>query len=56
MPTLEHIALILAILVGCYEVVVRIVPTVKDRTLIGNIFAVLKYISDLLNRPKKFQK
>jgi|MudIll2142460700_1097286.scaffolds.fasta_scaffold324983_3 hypothetical protein len=45
--------ILVAVVVGIYEVVVRIIPTVGDITIIGKIIAFLKWLSDNLNRTKK---
>lgn len=37
------------VITGTYEVVVRMIPTVKDWTIIGNLFKFLKVISDAIN-------
>ena len=47
------IAKICAILGITYEAVVRAFPTVKDYTVVGNIFKWLLKISDLLNNGVK---
>lgn len=39
--------------IGIYEVVVRIWPTVGDKSLIGLILKILKVVSDALNVQKK---
>lgn len=39
--------------IGIYEVVVRIWPTVGNKSLIGLILKILKVISDALNVQKK---
>ena len=44
---------VIAIIVGVYEVVARVSPTVGDVSLIGKIIALLKWISDNLNNFKK---
>lgn len=44
---------IVAALIGIYEVIARIIPTVGDITIIGKIIALLKWISDNLNNTKK---
>jgi len=44
---------VIAIIVGIYEVIVRLIPTVGDITIIGKIIAFLKWISDNLNNRKK---
>lgn len=44
---------VILLLVGGYELVIRILPTVKDWTVLGNIFKLLKYVSDFLNAEKK---
>lgn len=45
-------AVIIALLVGFYEVISRIIPTTKMWSLIGKIIDVLQYISQFLNRKK----
>jgi len=45
--------LLVSIVLGLYEVIVRIIPTVGDITILGKIIAFLKWISDNLNRTKK---
>jgi len=44
---------VILIVIGVYEVVSRIVPTVGDWTIGGNIIRFLKVISDFLNNTKK---
>lgn len=46
---METILLVLSIVLGIYEVLTRAIPSVKDYTILGNIFRVLKAISDGLN-------
>ena len=43
---------ILAIIVACYEVVSRIVPTSSMWSIIGKILEVLTWLSNLFNRKK----
>lgn len=49
---LSHIKLILLLIIGIYEVVIRIVPTVNNLSLIGLIINILKLISDYFNKTK----
>jgi hypothetical protein len=42
-----------AILAGVYEVIVRLIPTVSNYSLIGKIIEILKWVSDFLNNKKK---
>ena len=51
-PIKITIPLILALIVGFYEVIVRLVPTVGQWGLIGKIIDILKWLSDFLNRKK----
>jgi hypothetical protein len=46
-----HLALTMAL--GVYELVVRLIPTVANYSLLGKIIACLKWISDNLNVTKK---
>ena len=41
--------IIISLLLGIYEVIARWVPTVKDISIVGNIFKVLTFISNILN-------
>lgn len=50
---LEIIGHILLLVLGIYEVIVRIYPTVRDWTILGNIIKVLAKISDWLNNTNK---
>jgi hypothetical protein len=45
--------LILALVAGIYEVVIRLIPTVGQYALIGKIIDILKWLSDFLNRKKR---
>jgi hypothetical protein len=49
----EHYQIILAIIIGVYEVIARVIPTVGDITIIGKIIALLRWLSDSTNRFKK---
>lgn len=44
---------IIAIIIGVYEVVSRVIPTVGDISLLGKVIALLKWISDNMNNFKK---
>jgi hypothetical protein len=44
---------IVAILVGLYEVIIRIIPTIGNYSLLGKIVDIIKWVSDFLNRKKK---
>lgn len=44
---------IVAIIIGIYEVIARIIPTVGDISILGKIIALLKWFSDNLNNFKK---
>lgn len=43
--------IVLAI-IGIYEVIARLIPTVADWSILGNIIRFLKMISDYLNNVK----
>jgi hypothetical protein len=49
----ENWHVIIAAVVGIYEVIARIIPTVTDITIIGKIIALLKWLTDNLNNFKK---
>lgn len=49
---LSLILKIVALVVGVYEVVSRIFPTVNDISIIGSIIKILKAVSDALNNYK----
>jgi len=44
---------VVAIIIGVYEVIARIIPTVGDISILGKIIMFLKWISDNLNNFKK---
>ena len=44
--------LIVALLAGIYEVVARLIPTVKNYSLIAKIIEILLWISERFNRKK----
>lgn len=44
---------VVAILAGLYEVIIRLIPTVGNYSIIGKIIEILKWVSDFLNRKKK---
>jgi len=50
---IENWQAIVGIVIGVYEVIARLIPTVGDITIIGKIIAFLKWISDNLNNIKK---
>lgn len=52
-PLSLTLPLILALVAGIYEVVIRLIPTVGQYALIGKIIDILKWLSDFLNRKKR---
>jgi hypothetical protein len=48
----EKPGLVSVILVGLYELAVRIIPTVKDYTIVGKIIKGLKWLHLFLNNQK----
>jgi hypothetical protein len=50
---LSHWKEIVALIIGIYEVIARVIPTAKDITIFGKLIAILKYVSDFLNVEKK---
>lgn len=47
------IGVIVAIVIGVYDVLVRIIPTVGNWSVIAKIIDILKWLSDYFNRKKK---
>lgn len=47
------LSMVLAFIVGLYEVVIRIVPTAGQYGIIGKIIEVLAWLSNFLNVKKK---
>lgn len=47
------IGVIVAIVIGIYDVLVRIIPTVGNWSVIAKIIDILKWLSDYFNRKKK---
>ena len=45
--------LVVALLAGVYEVVSRIIPTVKNYSFIAKVIEILLWVSNFLNRKKK---
>lgn len=50
--TIEIIMQVIGIILGIYEFLSRIIPSVKDWSILGNIIKFLKWLSDYLNRKK----
>lgn len=50
---IENWQLIVAIIIGVYEVIARLIPTVGDWSILSKIIALLRWISDGLNNRKK---
>lgn len=44
---------VLLLVLGVYEVLIRIFPTVRDWTLLGNVIKLLVKISDWLNNTNQ---
>ena len=44
--------LVIAFVVGVYEVIVRLVPTVGQFGILGKIIEILNWLSNFLNRKK----
>lgn len=49
-------ATVVPILIGIYEVVKRIIPSVADHTIIGKVLDILTWLSDFFNRGVKMKK
>ena len=54
-PNFWHsiLPVVVAILAGVYEVIVRVIPSVGNYSWIAKILDILVWISDFLNRKKK---
>lgn len=50
--TIEMIVQLIGIVVLIYEFLSRIIPSVKDWTIVGNIIKFLRWLSDYLNNLK----
>lgn len=50
---LEIIKIVLAVIVGVYEVLARVIPTIRNNSLTAIIIELLRKLSELLNRKKK---
>lgn len=50
---LHLIETIVLIILGVYEVLLRVIPTVNDWTILGNIIKFLKIVSDWLNNTNE---
>jgi len=46
-------AVVIPIIAGLYEVIVRIIPSVKNYSFIGKIIEILLWLSNFLNNKKK---
>jgi hypothetical protein len=51
-PIKITLPLVLAFIVGVYEVIIRLVPTFGQWGIIGKLIDILKWLSDFLNRTK----
>jgi hypothetical protein len=49
----ENWKLIVTLIIGVYEVLARIIPTVGEWSILAKIILFLKWISDSLNNRKK---
>jgi hypothetical protein len=46
------ISMVLGFIVGLYELVVRLIPSVGNYSLVNKIIDILKWLSDFFNRKK----
>jgi hypothetical protein len=44
---------VIALLAGIYEVVIRLIPTVGNYSAIGKVIEILKWLSDFFNKKRK---
>jgi hypothetical protein len=47
------IGIIVAVIIGVYDVLARLIPTVGNWSIIAKIIDILKWLSDYFNRTKK---
>lgn len=52
-PVKFDIALVLGLLVGFWEVIARLIPSVGQLGFIGKLIEILAWLSDFFNRKKK---
>lgn len=50
---LAHWQLVIALIIGLYEVIIRVIPTVGNYSLLKIIIDLLKWLSEHLNVTKK---
>lgn len=53
---LQIIGKIILVILGVYEVIARIIPSISDWTILGNIIRFLKIVSDWLNNGNKLSE
>lgn len=56
MNTIQIIVLVISLITGFYEVLARVIPTIKDYTILGVIIRILLLISNALNNGVKKNK
>ena len=47
------LTIVVSVVAGIYEILVRLIPTVGNYSWIAKIIDILKWLSDFLNRKKK---
>jgi hypothetical protein len=50
---LAHWHVIAALIIGIYETLVRVIPTIGSYSLVAKIIDILKWLSDNLDKKKK---
>jgi len=49
----QTLTILLAIVIGCWEVIARVIPSVNNWSGTGIVLRILNFISELLNRKKE---
>ena len=52
LPFKVTLSMVLGLIVGLYELIVRLVPSVGNYSLVNKIIDILKWLSDFFNRKK----
>lgn len=48
----ETLTIVLAVVLGCWEVIARVIPSVNNWSGTGIVLRILNFVSELLNRKK----
>jgi len=53
MEAINNWHIIIALIIGVYEVITRVIPSVSNYSLIAKVIDILKFISDYFNKKKE---